>query len=69
MAKVKLKFIDESDDEDFIMLEECEGSILFTSECAGYRTIIILDTSTAIKLHKTLRTEINKAKEVQNETN
>ena len=71
MAKIELKFLDVSDstfieanvheDEDII-------SIYMDDPTAqGHNGVCIhLDKSTAIKFAKTLRTEINKIKEVNN---
>lgn len=70
MAKYELKFFDISDDSLSISTEcyeEKEVKIRLIDESddsIGYS--IFLDKSTAIKFAKTLRTEINKIKEVDN---
>ena len=65
-AKLDLKFIDCIDEPDFIKVETEYNVININGICNGYRFIINLDIPTAIKFAKTLRTEINKAKEVEN---
>ena len=72
MAKIEFKFIDFADENDFIKVsaseEYCEvkdddvGVIRIEGVYDEGEFIIILDTSTAIKFAKTLRTEINKIK-------
>tara|TARA_R110002051_G_scaffold319015_2_gene402301 strand:- start:152 stop:373 length:222 start_codon:yes stop_codon:yes gene_type:complete len=65
-ARVGLKFLDIEDDT-ILEVKELEGCISINSYNQGEdnNVCIILDVPTAIKLHKTLRTEINKAKGVQ----
>jgi hypothetical protein len=69
MAKYDLKFLDIAD-ETWIEVKELNGFIsIFCSDPKQKNTsgvCIHLDKSTAIKFAKTLRTEINKAKEVDN---
>jgi len=72
MAKFELKFIDETNGNDFISVNKSE---LLGGEKEGLNVIsiygeyseklfeIVLDKSTAIKFAKTLRTEINKIME------
>jgi len=69
MANVRLKFYGTEDTEDTCL--ECFANthkeIYISIDYEDYPTsFITLDESTAIKLAKTLRTEINKIKEVQN---
>jgi len=71
MAKTEIKFIDCQLDTDFIKVEnkiEQNKNIYIALEGISYgeEFFINLDLSTAIKFSKTLRTEINKAKEAQN---
>ena len=68
MAKVELRFL--SNDDDFIFIK-CESDkqqiVIETMDIStGDNLTICLDIPTAIKFAKTLRTEINKAKEVNN---
>jgi len=74
---VRLNFIS-CEDSDDIMTLECElekdsdsmvkgNKILIQFSHEGYEGGFAFDIPTAIKLAKTLRTEINKAKEVINE--
>ena len=69
MAKIDLKFLDKFDSDITIKTVVCEQlkdifiSIQYHDEAFG----IWLDKSTAIKFAKTVRTEINKIKEVGNE--
>ena len=67
MANIKLKFISEIDNYDDITIVQCDGNILFNINYSGSESQIMLDIPTAIKFAKTLRTEINKAKEVKND--
>jgi hypothetical protein len=82
MAKIDLKFLDYLYDDtsisvenevteyyDAIKDEKINTNVLrinLNSESLKYEGFIDLDISTAIKFAKTLRTEINKAKEAQN---
>lgn len=70
MAKFELKFLDFINSEEFIKVnvDEKNKLIEILSESQDQKTLIVLDKSTAIKLAKTLRTEINKIteSEVQN---
>ena len=82
MAKIDLKFLDYLYDDTFISVrsevteyfdakkeETINTNVLrinLNSESLKDEGFIDLDISTAIKFAKTLRTEINKAKEVQN---
>ena len=59
-AKIDLKFLDESDQGDFLKVEQEDGSIFIEGENQGEFFIIRFDKSTAIRFAKTLRTEINK---------
>ena len=62
----QIKFQCNEDFSDFITLEQNGIMIHILGECLNKPIDILLDIPTAIKLHKTLRTEINKAKEVDN---
>lgn len=71
MAKFEIKFKDRYIETDFIKVEMYknndtgESSICFEGVDFKDRDfLIMLDKSTAIKFAKTLRTEINKIKEV-----
>ena len=64
---VKLKFTCSANPNDFITVESVDsGDINIMGQCSDKPIDLILDVHTAIKLTKTLRTEINKSKEVQN---
>ena len=68
IAKVGLNFLDVSDDM-ILNVDTVENNIsiyVYSKENPILGRCIHLDIPTAIKLHKTLRTEINKAKEVNN---
>jgi hypothetical protein len=60
MAKFELKFICINDPSCNIKCQLINGKIDITLEECGITNTINLDKSTAIKLAKTLRTEINK---------
>ena len=79
MAKIDLKFLDfihedlyikvENETSERYVCDEWKKQEVITIYLKGYErdeSCIELDISTAIKFAKTLRTEINKAKEVQN---
>lgn len=68
MANVKLEFLDEINDSISSTVKSVDGSIKVSIwyEETSTQQSIFLDISTAIKFAKTLRTEINKIKEVQN---
>lgn len=72
MANVKLIFygseLSETDDTELKCFFNTKNEIFIDIEMSGYdSSFICLDISTAIKFAKTLRTEINKAKEVSND--
>jgi len=76
MAKFELKFIDETNENDFIAVIKCEllsgenegnNIISIYGKCSNNIFEIVLDKSTAIKFAKTLRTEINKITESEGE--
>lgn len=71
MAKYDLKFIDSVDEDGWIQTYDNstkeENRIIIQGENLEREFVVCLDISTAIKFAKTLRTEINKAKEVSNE--
>tara|TARA_R110002012_G_C11639193_1_gene610473 strand:+ start:67 stop:276 length:210 start_codon:yes stop_codon:yes gene_type:complete len=66
MAKFELKFIDVQNDDDWIAVEKTKtdsdlGDVINVyGHCDDNQFSLWLDKSTAIKLAKTLRTEINK---------
>lgn len=67
-----LKFLDFYNDEellenDFIKVQSRENLIFIEGQNNEDIFQIVLDIPTAIKFAKTFRTEINKAKEVDNE--
>jgi len=66
---IKYNFTCEDINENHLSVAESypgSGIVGVTGECNGRRLQFSLNITTAIKLAKTLRTEINKAKEVQN---
>tara|TARA_R100000541_G_scaffold56025_1_gene65213 strand:- start:627 stop:845 length:219 start_codon:yes stop_codon:yes gene_type:complete len=65
MAKFELKFLDFINSEEFIKVnvDKKNKLIEIQSNSQDKTTLIVLDKSTAIKLAKTLRTEINKITE------
>ena len=68
MAKVRTVFLDADDLETELLCYEQGGKIFIQiDDDDDPIQYIRLDVSTAIKLSKTLRTEINKAKEVGDE--
>lgn len=67
MANIKTLFKCLSDTRCHLEIEQKGVSVIIMIKECGVRNFIELDISTAIKLHKTLRTEINKAKEVNND--
>lgn len=66
MAKVNLQFLCTEDKNCHLEVETLNDEIDVSIYEYGRWNSIRLDVSTAIKLHKTLRTEINKAKEGEN---
>jgi len=66
---IQLKFKCSEDINDFLTIEEHPdgGSICLIGKCDKTSIEYIFDIPTAIKFAKTLRTEINKAKEVNND--
>lgn len=64
MAKFDLKFLANDCDDYALKVEKHYNEIIVTTLTPDHNIIICLDISTAIKFAKTLRTEINKAKEV-----
>ena len=73
IAKINLKFLDFHNDTDFIRCESLnEDGQVPVIKIDGYDSdnqtdfTIYLDKPTAIKFAKTIRTEINKLKEVNN---
>ena len=72
MANVRLKFFGTENSKTEEISLECfanfDNEIYIEIESEGYPpSYICLDVSTAIKLAKVLRSEINKAKEVEND--
>lgn len=61
---VELRFKCSLNEEDYLVVEEYEGDVVIeVVDYRGYKTFCRLDITTAIKFAKTVRTEINKAKE------
>lgn len=62
MAQFELRLKDFIESRNYIICESCwlDGLISLTISNNGIKSHISLDKSTAIKLSKTLRTEINK---------
>jgi len=68
MAKFNLKFLGyDNDNYTISVLKKHDDIINITTFAKDEYITISLDKSTAIKFAKTLRTEINKIKEVGNE--
>lgn len=69
MAKFKLQFLDFINSNDFIRVgTDINNSVIeIFTESDEKSCHIVLDKSTAIKLAKTLRTEINKITESEGE--
>ena len=65
-AKINLEFVDVDHTSNTISTRSFGGQIGFLTIIGENESLIYLDIPTAIKFHKTLRHEINKAKEVQN---
>jgi len=67
MGKFEIKFLDFINSEDFIKVNvDEENKLIEIYTCSQeLSTLIVIDKSTAIKLSKTLRTEINKIKEIE----
>lgn len=72
MAKIEVRHLDCTQSNNFATVEVVElyskkaVKVNIWDSSTNRITPIILDISTAIKFAKTVRTEINKAKEVQN---
>lgn len=66
MARIDLKFLDESLDENFIKVKALNDSLIkIEMGFLDYKDCFVnLDIPTAIRFAKTLRAEINKAKEI-----
>lgn len=65
MAKVELKFLDLSYPRTInIKVEEFNGDVFIVLQNGEIKNHIQFDKSTAIKFAKTLRTEINKIKDL-----
>lgn len=67
MANYTIKFYDSTDGTTIETFSNSGGEISVFMNYEGNEMSISLDISTAIKFAKTLRTEINKAKELENE--
>jgi len=63
---MSIKFQCNEDYQDYITVEQDGCMVTFLGECEGQPIQLLFDIPTAIKLSKTIRTEINKAKEVNN---
>lgn len=68
MASYTIKFHDSVDETTIETFSNSGAEISIFMNYLGEELSISLDVSTAIKFAKTLRTEINKAKELSNET-
>ena len=66
MAKYELYFLDDEDSTILQTYRDGKAIKIIIENEDNYKSIINLNVSTAIKFAKTLRTEINKAKEVNN---
>jgi len=71
MANIELKFLDATGDNSWVKCESVEcpdsgGKFISIESFNHEKTVVWLDITTAIKFAKTLRTEINKIKEVDN---
>lgn len=61
MAKTEIRFLCQSETNDYLTVKEYSNEILITlSDYIGVKGDVVFDKSTAIKFAKTLRTEINK---------
>lgn len=54
------------DSEDYAFVDTYKDKVRLNCFSEDSEIILVLDITTAIKLSKTIRTEINKAKEVKN---
>jgi hypothetical protein len=65
----QIVFNDIVDDTEMMVSKTNDNNVMIRMDSynKGESTVIVLDISTAIKFAKTLRTEINKAKEVGDE--
>lgn len=64
---IEIKFKCLRAENDFLTVSHDDTDKVFLiGECNGQLTEFVFDISTAIKFAKTVRTEINKAKEVHN---
>jgi hypothetical protein len=63
MADYELRFRSSYCKLDFIKVEKCDTDVIITIKENGFYRDISIDKSTAIKFAKTLRTEINKITE------
>ena len=61
---IELRFNCESENGDYIKVSQSLNDIILSIYgCDGFKGDVMLDVTSAIKFAKTLRTEINKAKE------
>ena len=65
-AKINLQFVDVDNTTNTISTKSFGNQIAFLTTIEKKDSLVYLDIPTAIKFYKTLRNEINKAKEVQN---
>ena len=60
---IEIKFKCSRSEKDFLKVDNLNGNIWIEGEYEGEKIDFVFDVTTAIKLSKTIRTEINKAKE------
>jgi hypothetical protein len=63
---VEIQFKCSREKTDFFVVNSLDKNIWIEGEVNGEEFAFVFDITTAIKLSKTIRTEINKAKEVTN---
>lgn len=63
---IELRFVCCENPNDHIQVESFEDKVIIWPETTGGKSEIVMDISTAIRFAKAIRTEINKAKEVDN---
>lgn len=63
---IEIKFKCSRVEKDYLTVYNLNGDIWIEGEINNQEIELCLDVTTAIKLSKTIRTEINKAKEVNN---
>ena len=63
---IEIKFKCSRAENDFLKVNNLNGNVWIEGVINGQEIELCYDITTAIKLSKTIRTEINKAKEVNN---